>query len=289
MPICRFLLAMLFLYISAVSYAQQITCSSWQFFRVPAPGASFSATGIDSSGTVVGVVTPSQSTVPHGFVRSSDGTYRYYLVPNSMQTIFLHRSNLGVNVGSYEDSAYITHGLVVSGRKYTSEDYPGETITELTSINRTGTIIGFHQNPSIGGTFRLKNGVFTDINYPGTSSTNARSINDNGVVVGSYLDPIDSSPHGFLLQDGTYTTLDNPKAERYSGTGLDDINNSGTIVGGYSVRGIGHSFIYKDGMFADINPPNGFYTTVTGINDLGDVVGNTNLPSGFTMFTAHCQ
>jgi len=288
MPSGKFLLATLFLYLSAVSHAQQITCSNWKFFRAPAPGASFDATGLDSSGIVVGVVTPSQTTVAHGFVRSSDGTYDYYLVPNSIQTIFFHRSNLGVDVGSYTDSAYITHGLVVSGRKYTSVDYPGESITELTSINKTGTIIGFHQSPG-SGTFRLKNGVFTDINYPGSSSTSGKSINDNGVIVGSYLDPVDSSPHGFLLQHGTYTTLDDPKAERYSGTGLDDINNSGTIVGGYSVAGIGHSFIYNDGAFADINPPNGFYTTVSGINDLGDVVGNTTLPSGFTMFTAHCQ
>jgi hypothetical protein len=52
---------------------------------------------------------------------------------------------------------------------------------------------------------------------------------------------------------------------------------------------IGHSFIYKNGVFADIDPPNGTYTLVTGINGYGDVTGATGLPSGYTMFTARCQ
>jgi len=221
-------------------------------------------------------------------VRESDGTYHYYRVPNSTSTSFLHRSNLGVNVGFYSDSAYITHGLVVSGTNYVTVDYPGETVTELTSINKDGTIIGFHQNPG-SGTFRVKNGVFQDINYPGSNSTLAASINDNGVIVGTFYDPFDSTNHGFILQNGAYTRLDNPKADRENGTRLKDLNNSGGIVGWYYVGPIGHSFIYKNGVFADIDPPNANYTLVSGMNDLGDVVGTTNLPSGYVMFTAHCQ
>ena len=68
-----------------------------------------------------------------------------------------------------------------------------------------------------------------------------------------------------------------------------DISNSGAVVGWYYVGPIGHSFIYKNGVFADIAPPNGTYTLVTGINGDGDVTGATGLPSGYTMFTARCQ
>jgi hypothetical protein len=288
MPSRRFLLAILFLCITVISHAQQITCSNWSFFRAPDPWINFGAAGIDRSGSVVGGVSQDLSTITHGFVRSSNSTFHYYRVPNSMQTSFLHRSNLGVNVGYYTDSAYITHGLIVSGRKYQTVDYPGETIVELTSINKGGTVIGFHQNPG-SGTFSLKNGVFKDISYPGSNSTSAVSINDNGVIVGTYYDPGDSSYHGFVLQNGAYTTLDNPKADRENGTQLKDINNSGAIVGWYYVGPIGHSFVYENGVFADIDPPNCNYTLVSGINNLGDVTGNTNLPSGFVMFTAHCQ
>jgi hypothetical protein len=287
MPFRGFLLAMLVLCGSAVSHAQ-ITCSNWSLFRAPSPWINFGAGGINQWGTVVGGVSQSLSTITHGLVRWSNGSFDFYRVPHSIQTSFFHRSKLGVNVGYYTDSAYITHGLVVSGTDYATVDYPGETITELTSINKWGTIIGFHQNPG-SGTFRLKNGVFKKISYPGSSATWAVSINDNGVIVGNYIDPLDSSSHGFILQNGTYTTLDNPKADLESGTQLKDINNSGAIVGWYYVGPIGHSFIYRNGMFADIDPPNGTYTLVTGINSLGDVTGNTNLPSGFSMFTAHCQ
>ena len=191
MPSRRFLLAMLFVYLSAFSSAQQITCSNWKFFRAPDPWVNFGVAGIDSSRTTVGGVSMNQSTVLHGFTRSVDGTYHFYLVPQSISTGFQHRSDLGVNVGYYTDSALITHGLIVSGRRYVTADYPGETATELTSINEGGTIIGFHQNPG-AGTFRLKNGVFKDISYPGSNSTNAKSINYNGVIVGSYVGPTDS-------------------------------------------------------------------------------------------------
>jgi uncharacterized membrane protein len=288
MPSCRFLLGMLFLYISAFSHAQQITCSNWKFFKAPHHWTSFGASGIDRARSVVGGVSQDPSAITHGFVRESDGTYHYYRVPNSTWTSFLHRSSLGVNVGYYSDPAFMTHGLVFSGTNYVTVDYPGESITELTSINKDGTIIGFHQNPG-SGTFSVKNGIFTDINYPGSSSTQATSINDKGVIVGTFYDPNDSTNHGFILRNGAYTRLDNPKADQENGTRLLDLNNSGGIVGWYYVAGIGHSFIYKNGLFADIDPPNANYTLISGINDLGDVVGNTNLPSGYIMFTAHCQ
>jgi hypothetical protein len=288
MPSRSLLLPILFFFLSAFSYAQQITCSNWKFFKAPDPWVSFGASGIDRYGSVVGGVSQDPSTITHGFVRSSNGTYRYFTVPQSMATTFFHRNNVGVNVGYYTDSAYITHGLVFSGANYVTVDYPGEGITELTSINKGGTIIGLHQYPG-SGTFKFKNGVFHDIYYPGSDSTSATSINDSGAISGTYHDPTDSSWHGFIMQNGTYTSIDNPKANRQNGTQLRDLNNSGTVVGWYYVGEIGHSFIYENGVFADIDPPNGTYTLVTGINDLGDVTGSTGLPSGFVMFTARCQ
>ena len=51
MPSRRFLLPILFLYIAALSHAQQIACSNWKFFRAPDPWVNFGAAGIDSSRT----------------------------------------------------------------------------------------------------------------------------------------------------------------------------------------------------------------------------------------------
>ena len=72
MPSRRFLLPILFLYIAALSHAQQIACSNWKFFRAPDPWVNFGAAGIDSSRTIVGGVSMNQSTILHGFTRSAD-------------------------------------------------------------------------------------------------------------------------------------------------------------------------------------------------------------------------
>lgn len=159
-----------------------------------------------------------------------------------------------------------------------------------------GTIVGFnftdgHTYGNFG--FKLKNGKFTRISSPGSISTYVSSISDKGVIVGSYTDS-QALTHGFVLENGVYTTVDNPKADLSEGTGLTDINSSGVIVGTYyspnsNGSAISYSFIYINGVFKDIVPPNGNYTFVMGINGYGYVTGTTNLNSGTTMFTAHCQ
>jgi hypothetical protein len=47
---------------------------------------------------------------------------------------------------------------------------------------------------------------FTVIDLPGSTFTEARGINDRGEIVGDY----DAGRHGFLLSDGTFTTIDSP-------------------------------------------------------------------------------
>src|SRR5258705_12121333 len=129
------LAVILLLFGSVVCHAQTITCTNWKFFKAPSPWTNFGAGGINRWGTVVGGVSQDPSTITHGFVRYSNGGFNFYRVPNSIGTSFLHRNALGVSVGYYTDSSYITHGLVVSGSSRATVDYPGATITELTSIN----------------------------------------------------------------------------------------------------------------------------------------------------------
>jgi len=67
--------------------------------------------------------------------------------------------------------------------------------------------------------------------------------------------------HGFVLANGVYKTLDNLKGnDNQNGTSLIDINGSGVIVGWYYEKeGIGHSFIYVNGVFKEIATPNTNY------------------------------
>jgi uncharacterized membrane protein len=63
-------------------------------------------------------------------------------------------------------------------------------------------------------------------------------INASGQIVGSYWDG--STNHGFLLDQGIYTTIDVPGAYSTSAYG---INDSGQIVGSYSDAFGTHGFL----------------------------------------------
>jgi uncharacterized membrane protein len=56
------------------------------------------------------------------------------------------------------------------------------------------------------------------------------------------------------------------------------INNSGVIVGSYTINGVTHGYKLANGHFATINCPGAVSTTANGINSKGDIVG-TCFPS----------
>ncbi len=287
-------LLFLLLFASAICDAQTATCTNWKFFTSGQPN------GINRWGTVVGGKSQGSRPTQFGYIRYSDGTFKTYMAPSALDTVFSGRNALGVTVGGYTDNSpmLLSHGLVVSGSHAVTVDYPGATSTGLSGINYWGTIVGNYTTNSGGpynytaGAFKLKNGVFSRIIYPGSNanSTYVSSINDKGVIVGTYGDTNGADNHGFVLANGVFKTLDNPKGSSPDVTILIDINGSGAIVGWYYVGPIGHSFLYINGVFKEIAPPNTNYTLVTGINGYGDVTGTTNFNSGgYTSFTAHCQ
>src|SRR6516165_4671528 len=87
--------------------------------------------------------------------------------------------------------------------------------------------------------------VFTPVDVPGSSylkRTFATGINTSGQIVGYYLSGgLNVAAYGFLLDQGSYTTLDVPGATGFldpppgiSGTQANGINDSGQIVGYYT-------------------------------------------------------
>ena len=53
--------------------------------------------------------------------------------------------------------------------------------------------------------------TFTTIDPPGSTATLALDINARGDIVGNYL-TADGKTHGFLLSNGTFTTIDVPRS-----------------------------------------------------------------------------
>lgn len=280
--------------------AQTATCINWEFFNLSSPaGLSTIPLGINRWGTVVGYAQSSDGSTALGLLRYSNGTLKTYMAPNALRTYLTRRNAQGVTVGWYADlnPAQDVQGVVVSGSNAVTVNYPGATATVLEGVNYWGTIVGIWSNTNPGFTapwdsFKLKNGVFTPIKYPGSITTNVMSINDKGAIVGYYnyykFNGNHLPNHGFILTSGVYKTLDNPNGG--GGTFLNDINGSGVIAGTYYKYGFPHGFIYVNGTFKDVKPPNFTYSTLDGINGYGYVTGTAYPSSGSGMaFTAHCQ
>jgi hypothetical protein len=123
---------------------------------------------------------------------------------------------------------------------------------------------------------RRDEGVFTTIDFPGAPGmTLALAINNRDQIVGASIDS-ENTKHGFLLQEGEFTTIDHPDATSEvtgGGTVLNGLNDRGQIVGQYSdsrCRG----FLLGGDTFTTIdNPDARFATGAADISDRGRIVG----------------
>jgi hypothetical protein len=214
----------------------------------------------------------------------------YGSAPNTVATGINNAGTIVGYIGSPHGQSAPYQGFVLSGGVYTTLSFPDARNTLAYGISNSGAIVGRYQDMKDGWHgFVLDGGVYTGFNYPGAARTDAFGINrisNSGTIVGAYGDAgwSDSSPagwHGYALSGATYTALDYPGA---TGTYLWDINNSGTIVGGvYNATGA-HGLILSNVTWTTFNYPGvSGWTTGTGINDSGTIVGYASGGIGFTL------
>ncbi len=153
----------------------------------------------------------------------------------------------------------------------------GGNITRAVDINNAGQIVGT-EVAAAGGThsYLLNNGVQTDLGSLG-GATFASALNDTAQVVGVAKLADDSSVM-FLYEQGQMSSLGNLGGQYIAPT---EINNKGQIIGTKFQAEIGPwgetvSFLYDHGVVTDFRALSGIANfTVRGINDLGQVVGNS--------------
>ena len=309
-------LCILLLSCGVISQAQTTASCSFSAFQAPSGYSLEAPAGINNYGTIVGsIFSPPTGNTGHedAFIHWSDGKTNIYSYSGAADTWFSKRNDSGLDVGTYQDKGGHLHGLVVSGSNAVTVNYPAgsgatDVNTQLSGINKFGSMVGsysaFVNGNFANSGFELKNKAYTKISYPGSTRTIPLAINAKGYVVGYYNTGSLSQPnpfnHGFILQNGTYRTLDDPQGKSQLGTRLQDMNTNGVIVGNYVTQDSkgnteSHGFIYQTGSFKNVVYPGARSTWIAGINDYGTVVGSAvfsaNTGLGYTMkpFKAYCH
>ena len=136
----------------------------------------------------------------------------------------------------------------------------------LNGVNDNGQFVGTTFDGQKNFIYDAKTGAVTNIS-DGNSSF-LKAINDNGAV-------LELTRNGtFIYKAGLFTPLALP-----NGCSATAMNDLGTVVGNCFGAGSGSGFIDKNGLISYVNyaaPGNGdvFYTQLSGINDVGEVVGS---------------
>jgi probable HAF family extracellular repeat protein len=209
------------------------------FSVIDFPGATATVvTRINAQGQIIGGYSEESNTpafnLPHGFLLE-DGVFTKIDFPGARRTQPFGINNHGQIVGEYVDADGISHGFLLDNGEFTTIDAPGGASTIAFDINDSGQIVGISFTGDIvagfGSAFlRDANGDFTTIAVPDAFITVAYGVNNRGQVVGTYQDAARSSGHGFLLEEGAFTTIDAPDASGF--TDVYDINDEGQLSPG---------------------------------------------------------
>jgi uncharacterized membrane protein len=219
-----------------------------------------------------------------GLSESAEPAFTTIDVPGA---IFTESNDIGPTddiVGRYGSSDGKSHGYLLHEGMFTTIDF-SPTFTSAIGINPSGDIVGRYQTAdrTFHGFLLSAAGTFTSLDVPGATATSAFGINPRGDIVGGYCSPGPCPAavqtglnHGFLLRDGTYSSIDFPGALL---TQAWKINAAGEVAGRYkSPDGRWHAFLMSDGAFTSIDVPGAIQTVSfppqVGMNAAGDVVGS---------------
>ena len=161
---------------------------------------------------------------------------------------------------------------------------PGGSTSNAMAINGTTQVVGEGDvNATTGHAYRWQNGVLTDLNKNGTfptwsniTGTQARAINSTGDVAGFSTGTPNATPadslKAWLWSAGTVTIL----GTMNDATG---VNVHQQVVGYAGVNGFAHATLWQSGTQTDLGTLGGRLSFATGINDAGQVVGQSSGPN----------
>jgi probable HAF family extracellular repeat protein len=239
----------------------------------------------------------------------AQGTYTQIDYPGAIYTAAVGIDTAGDVSGFYQDQSGTYHGFILSGGTYTSIDYPGATWTELYGLNDIGQVVGTADEETIGFLYEIQSQTFTQLACQCATKTIPYAINNAGTIVGNLI-ALHNNEEGFELIGSTYHKIVPPgdkgdyllgittsggvigyaqgyftykkgKYQPLSGPpiphpSLTNIDPTGAILIGYydptatSMAG----FTYQNGTVTTLQFPGAAFTSASGINSAGQVVGN---------------
>jgi probable HAF family extracellular repeat protein len=198
-----------------------------------------------------------------------------------------------VNVGQFtqifDHPVLWSQGVATDVRTLVTGGAPLELLTAI-GIDDAGRIIGRARTTSgVGRGYLLENGIVTDIGdlggpFPGTE---VHAIGEDGSIVGASTAST-SFPHAIVWQNGVVTDLHDFAQMPGRVSHAYDVNSRGVVCGSGDFVAdfldfeeavvFDHGTIVRLGTLAGSQP--WAQAFAFGINDLGHVVGATNLPNG---------
>jgi uncharacterized membrane protein len=189
-------------------------------------------------------------------------------------------------VGEFDDMVdgkTKTHGFILNKGAFTTVDVPPElgVATQINGINAPGQLMGtYFESTGTTHAFFLTKGAVTTLDPPGAIRSQGGFINAQGQAVGTYrtLEGTFQKRHGFIWRKGNFTTFNVPKDHPEFGTVAMGINDIGEVVGNF-VDESGdnfhrHGFLRSSkGTFTTFDVPGRTFTSPTGINNSGQIVG----------------
>lgn len=228
------------------------------------------ATAINDLGQIVGI-----DYQPGTFGADNHG---FYYDSGSFTEL---QNGLYVNPTGINDSGFITAEDYVYPTGPTGAQQPFQLPApygRAEGINNHGDIVGWYSlNPATGPThgFAYVDGQYHEVSVPSGSNVSANAISDNGLIVGIYRDT-NKLLQSFLDDHGTFTTVVDPFAKAGT-TFATGVNTSGEIVGYYTdvASGLIKGFVDIGGTFSTIDVQPGLNTQILGVNNAGQLVGDT--------------
>jgi len=292
--------------VTAILAAPAAEATTYTIETIDYPGAaSTSLSAINDLGRIVGAYTAVGATVATGFTERN-GVYTSipFTLPcrsnGRCRTSFLALNDLGTAAGSFSPDVDYP-GLFVQklGSDPVIVQPPGypTTSVQFAGLNDRGVLAGWYQDLSVDtvptNIFEVVNGTFQIISLPvpGVTSATAYGLNNWNQLIGVYTTDTETQP--FLLTGQHLQRLNLPAA--WNGTDLFPmaINDFGAIIGSYGATVDGadfattHSFLLQFGIWQKIDFPGAAQTTVTGINNRGEIFGTYNTVPGGTIATSH--